>query len=182
MADFETSASYLAALGKALKTLGVFDAVMKRVSPASAEMLRSPHTQRWWPSGPVLSMTDAIMAEGGATLIHQIGRQAVFESMSFIIRPLVTAAITFSGPSPHTLFGSLPKLLQTAVRNVQVTYARASERSGVVTITYPLEVPPGYAAYWQGALDYVFEVTRTRAEETRAEHLGSELRFTVSWH
>lgn len=178
--EFQSSASYLAGLGRALGKLGHFEAVVSKASAPAAKMMRSPQSQAWWPAGTVLEMTDAIFATGGAPLLQEIGRLAVFESMSPIVRPFVTILVMLSGPGPATLFSRFSQLTGAAIKHVRFDWAVTSPTAGTLLIHYPMPVPEYYPALWQGAFDFVWETTKKKGT-AKSVHQGATLHFELSW-
>ena len=178
--DLQTSAAYIGALGRALKKLGRLDEVISKCSPTAEKMLRSPQDRAWWNAEEVFSMTDAIAAAGGPALLQQIGRLAVFESMSAIVRPFVAVLLALSGPSPATLLSRFGQLTGAAIKNVRFEWTAKGPTSGTMLVTYPQAVPGHYLPLWQGAFDLVWELTK-KSGTTKATHDGAKLRFELSW-
>jgi hypothetical protein len=178
--DLQTSAAYVGALGRALKTLGHLEEVVSKCSPGAARMLRSPQQQPWWPTEEFFSMTDAMAATGGPALLQQVGRLAVFESMSPIVRPLVAALLALSGPSPATLLSRFSQLTSAAIKNVRFEWTATGPTSGSMLITYPVPVPVHYLPLWEGAFDFVWTATK-RIGSTRSRYDGTRLHFELSW-
>jgi len=110
-----------------------------------------------------------------------VGHLAVFESMSSIVRPLVTVVTALAGPSPATLFAKLGQFSQAAVKNVSITWKPLGPLAGTVAIEYPRPVPEEYGALWVGAFDYVFETTKKQPGPVKLVHAEGLLTFEVSW-
>lgn len=181
LADFETSSSYTAALAKALTQLGRLDAVVAKAPPDAALMLKEPHHRRWWDAVTSIEMVKAIAAEGGAELVREVGRRAVAESLSPILRPLVSVLVAISGPSPASLFSRWAQLTQAAVRNVSCEWKSTGPSSGELDVTYSCKVPPEYTDLWDGGFAFVYEATRKKGAPTRSRHDGERLHFELSW-
>lgn len=178
--EFETSASYVNAIARALKKLGQFDAVIARAAPRTAQMLRAPTSLSWWPSEEAFGMTRAIAEVGGPELVQRVGHLAVFESLSAIVRPLVSVLLALSGPSPATLLARFGQVTQAAVKNVNFGWTPSSPTSGEMVITYPRAVPAEYVAFWLGAFDFIWEATK-KTGVVQAKHDGARLQFTLRW-
>lgn len=178
--EFQSSASYIAGLARALGKLGHFETVLGKATPVAAAMMRSPQSQAWWPGGVVLQMTDAIHATGGAALMQEIGRLAVFESMSPIVRPFVAVLVMLSGPGPATLYSRFGQLTGAAIKHVRFEWTATNPTAGTLLITYPQRVPEYYLALWQGAFDWVWDTTKKKGA-ARSTHQGATLRFELSW-
>jgi hypothetical protein len=177
---FETSSTYVGAIARALSKLGQLDAVIAKAEAPSAQMLRAPNERRWWGAAEVFGMTRALAEVGGDALVQQVGRLAVLESISVVLRPLVGVLMTLSGPSPATLFSRFGQMSETAVKNVKFAWTSTGPNGGELVITYPVPVPAPYVLYWLGAFDFVWETTKKKGT-TGAKHEGATLRFTVSW-
>ena len=180
LSEFQTSATYVSAIVRVLKKLGQFEAVVATADANAAQMLRVPNAQSWWRAPEAFAMTQAIVAVGGEDLVHRVGQLAVTESMSMIIRPFVTVLLAISGPSPATLLSRFGQLSQAAVKNVKFDWKPTGPHSGELTVTYPLEIPAEYCAYWLGAFEFVWATTK-KAGTTKAKHNGSSLHFALSW-
>ena len=126
-------------------------------------------------------MVSAIAAEGGAALVREVGRRAVAESLSPIVRPLVTVLVAISGPSPAVLLSRWSQLTQAAVRNVHCEWKSTGPTSGTLDVTYSREVPPEYTELWDGGFAFVYEATRKEGEPTKSRHEGNRLHFELSW-
>jgi hypothetical protein len=140
--EFETSASYMAATGKALQKLQRFDSVVSQLGDASrARCLTSPYELRWWGAQASIDATVATAQVGGRELVRHVGRLAVFESMSIIFRPLISVLIAVSGSSPEAIFSRYQQFADTATRNIFLEYQRRAVNSGTLTIDYQCAVP-----------------------------------------
>lgn len=179
--EFQTSSSYVAGLAKALTQLGRLEAVIARAPAEAASMLKDPHAKRWWGAVESMQMVSAIAAEGGAALVREVGRRAVAESLSPIVRPLVTVLVAISGPSPAVLLSRWSQLTQAAVRNVHCEWKSTGPTSGTLDVTYSREVPPEYTELWDGGFAFVYEATRKEGEPTKSRHEGNRLHFELSW-
>lgn len=180
LSEFQTSAAYISAIARALQKLGQLAPVIAKAEPGAAQMLRAPHAQPWWRAPEAFAMTHAIVAVGGPELVTRVGQLAVTESISVIVRPLVSVLMAISGPSPATLFARFGQLTQAAIKNVKVEWKSTGSTSGELLITYPLVVPDAYPAWWLGGFDYVWAKTR-RAGTTKATHRGTSLDFALRW-
>ena len=180
LSEFQTSASYISAIARSLQKLGQLSPVLDKAEAGAAQMLRAPYSQSWWRAPEAFAMTHAIVAVGGTDLVKRVGQLAVTESISLIVRPLVTVLIAISGPSPATLFSRFGQISQAAVKNVKLEWKSTGSTSGELNITYPLVVPDEYPSWWLGGFDFVW-ATAKREGKTRATHLGSSLHFGLSW-
>ncbi len=194
MTDFQTSASYFAACVRALKQLGQFDAVILALQNAPRHAaaasntrgelwieLKNPYSRRWWEADEAKDVVRAIATVGGKALVRNVGRIAVLESMSAILRPFVSVVLAVSGPSPASLFSRFPQLCETSVRHVKFEWAAVGPKAGVLVVVYPSVVPPEFAELWLGAVDYVYELTKARGQASRSSHFGGRLQFELSW-
>ncbi|MDP2273371.1 MAG: hypothetical protein Q8N23_08985 [Archangium sp.] len=181
LSEFQTSAAYISAIVRVLKKLGQFEPVVAKADAGTAQMLRTPNAQSWWRAPEAFAMTRAMGAVGGDALVHRVGQLAVTESISMIIRPFVSVLLAISGPSPATLLSRFGQITQAAIKNVKFDWKTTGPTSGELTITYPLEVPVEYPAYWLGAFEYVW-VTTKKAGTTKAKHNGTSLHFAFDWN
>lgn len=179
--DYLTSASYVQAIVRAVRSTGRFDEVLAVCGPEARRYYEAPHSLAWWPSSASLPASQALEQVGGLSLMREVGRTAVVESMSVVIRPLVSVLLAVSHPTPGTLLSKLGTLASAAVRNVSIEWAGPGPGSGTVTVVYPRPATPSYAAYWEGACEYVFTVTKRQGRVTVAE--ATPLRFVldVAW-
>ncbi len=180
LGQFQTSASYVNALARALQKLGRLEDVIARADAPAAQMLRAPNAASWWGPPEAFGMVRAMDAAGGAELLQQVGRLAVSESLSAIVRPLVGVLLAISGPSPASLLSRFGQLTQAAIKGVHFEWKETSKLSGELTVTYPIEVPSAYLPLWMGAFDFVWDTTR-RQGTTTATHRGQVLHFALRW-
>lgn len=178
--EFQTSATYIGAIVRALKELKQFEAVVSKSEPNVARMMRSPNTQPWWGSTEAFALTHTIAAVGGTALVQRVGELAVSESMSHVIRPVIALIGAVFGPSPATLISRFGQLSKAAINNVAFVWKATSDTSGELTITYPLPVPPEMAVYWLGAFDFVWARTK-KVGKAIATYNGASVHFAVSW-
>ena len=178
--DLQTSAAYVGAVGRALKKVGRLEEALAKCSPEAARMVRSPQEKPWWGADEFFSLTNAMATTGGPALLQEVGRLAVFESMSAIVRPFVAVLLALSGPTPATLLSRFGQLTSAALKNVRFEWTPTAPSSGTMLVTYPLVVPVHYLPMWQGAFDFVWEATK-RKGTTKSTHDGAKLRFELSW-
>jgi hypothetical protein len=194
MNDFLTSASYFAAVVRALKKLDQFEALIlalrKRPVPTGAAGqpkgewwagLESPYGRGWWAANDAKEIVKAMAAVGGKALVRQVGRMAVLESISAIIRPFVSVILAVSGPSPAALFSRFPQLCEGSLRHVAFEWTAVGPKAGVLVIVYPSAVPSEFVELWLGAVDYVYEMTKVRGQPTNTSHFGGRLQLELSW-
>ena len=167
-------------MGRGLKKLGRLEEVLEKCSPDAARMMRSPQEKAWWGADEFFSVADAIAATGGPALLQEVGRLAVFESMSAIVRPFVAVLLALSGPGPATLFSRFSQLTSAALKNVRFEWTASGASSGTMLVTYPLVVPVHYLPMWQGAFEFVWGATK-RTGTTKSTYDGATLRFELSW-
>ncbi len=180
--EYETSATYLQGLVRGLEIAGRLHDVRARASPDLLEMLHHPHARPWWNLERSIAFTDAVLAVGGPELVNAIGKTAVFESISRIVRPFISVLLTIGGPSPATLFARLGQLSSVAVRHVSFSWQARTDTSGTLQIDYPSEVPEAFAGYWQGAFVFLFELARrTGRSNLDAYREGRRFTFALEW-
>ncbi len=178
--SYESSGTYIAAIARALQQLKQFEPVMAKAEPHTAQMLSAPRSQAWWSEQESSALANSILAVGGEALLQQVGQLAVTESISAVIRPLVTVLMALLGPSPATLFGRFGQLSQAAVKNVKCSWTSTSATSGELTVTYPLIIPKAYTALWLGSFEFVWTITKTVGQAI-ATHRGTSIHFLLSW-
>lgn len=180
--EFQTSAPYLAAVLRGLRTRGHDAEVMRRAGPALDDFFRAPSAHPWWGPEVVRPFFDAVFETGGGELMREVGRFAVYDSISAIVRPLVAVLTVISGATPTTFFSRYPQLTQAALNHVGFQWKATSETSGVLTVSYPCPVRREFAHLWEGCFDFTFETARREGELVSTRHDGEgRFAFELRW-
>jgi hypothetical protein len=180
--EFETSSSYMDALAKALSKLGQLPAVVSNMgSPLRSKCLTEPYANRWWGTAETEAVVASMSKTGGHQLIREAGRMAVFESISVIIKPLISVILAVSSSSPAAIFSRYKQFADSSVRNIGFDYEVLGERSGVLVLTYPSDTSVDFLPFWLGSVDFVFDVTKKTPEKVEARQERRKLLFAVSW-
>lgn len=182
---YEVSATYVSGLVKALATLGKLEPVAARLGAEAGAAVATPHKQGWWPGALTEQLIDAIEAEGGASLVEDVGRLNVKNSMGPVVMPLVKVTFAIFGTSPARLFEKMGQFSGTAVRGITILWTAAGERAGAFEIRYPTPQHPAQGHLWRGGFRGAFEVAgkpgRVELAPAEATAQGKVLRFSLSW-
>ncbi len=176
-----TSSSYVHAIAQALAKLNQFEPVASRLTGDSLNMLQRPHAKRWWGLAESMALVECIDAVGGVELLRKVGKRSVDESISKLIRPLLSVLVTVSGAKPQSIFSRYQELIQVATRNVSATWSTSDERAGVLIIRYPTPMPVCVGSLWVGAFDFAFVTVHARPAPAVILHRGGEFEFQLSW-
>jgi hypothetical protein len=110
-----------------------------------------------------------------------VAKGASLGSLGRLIKPLVSVLTVISGTSPATLMARSGQLLTIAVRNVSTEWSTTSPTSGTFVVRYPTPVDAGYAAWWVGGLELIFDMTRCAGTTRLVKHEGGTLTFELAW-
>ncbi|MBL8938743.1 MAG: hypothetical protein JNM69_29555 [Archangium sp.] len=180
-ASFSSSALFIRGVAEALRSLSQFDAVVKSASPDVQLMLTKPLDRAWWGHRESISLTQTIGSVGGSSLVRLVGKAAVQESLSNVVRPLLSVLLASLGDSPASLFSRLGWLAQAALRGVRFQWVSYGDTGGELLVEYPLPVPAEYVAWWEGVIHYGVERTARQLQAIEARHVGGTLLFEVQW-
>lgn len=156
---FEVSAMHVAGMGKALEKVGQLAAVLQQVSAATRAALERPYDARWHPGAVLVETSDALLALGGAPALEAMTYEMTRQSFGPVLRPLISVALALTGNDPAAIFSRVGESLKVAMRGVDVTWEPA-ERSGMLSLTYPVPLPPDSVASWRGVVRFLFELAR----------------------
>jgi hypothetical protein len=180
-AEFETSATYVQALIRALEQEGQLQAVLGSADPDVKELIQNPHARPWWDARRSVAFTHTVVEVGGPFLLQRVGKIAVFESIAPVLRPVITVLIAIGGPSPAALLSRFSQLARVAVSNVEFEWLGRTETAGSMVIRFSQPVPENFASLWQGAFDYIFETTQVQGSRTLSAHDGGVMKFELAW-
>jgi hypothetical protein len=130
---------YVAWLEREKKT----EAVIARLPPATAALLRDPPLAGSWIDGmDMVRIVAAIEMVGGLDAVRRCGKETI-EHILPKHHTLVTGLLRLFGATPATLFRRVNDLVRTTVEGINYTYTPQSERSGVMEVRYnvPGELP-----------------------------------------
>lgn len=176
--DHETSSTYLFAISTALRHLERYEQVLARLSPEARHALEDPQALDWWPSTPIIALVEAIHATGGDELIRRVGQE---QTISTLIRPLLSLVLSLSGRSPVSIFSRFPQFAVSATRNVHFKWSTLAEQTGRMVVMYPRAVPSVVAGFWAGGFDFVFQVTNRTGESKLVDFDTQRLTFDLTW-
>lgn len=181
MPQFTSSAVYVRGLGRGVATYGKTDALRRLGGDVVARMLDEPASQAWWPQPDVVAFCTAIHEAGGETLMADVGRFVVTDSISLVVQPFVRMVSARGVVTPATFLSRFGQFSLTAIRNVLFHWTERSPTSGELVIEYPPGVPPLLAPLWLGAIEYTYEVARCGGRPTVITTRGPRFVFAVQW-
>ncbi len=181
MTQFTSSAVYVRGLGRGVAVFGKTSDVRRHGSEVVARMLDAPSSQAWWPQADVVALCEAIHAAGGATLVADVGRFVVKDSISVVVQPFIKVVSALGVVTPATFFSRFGQFSLTAIRNVRFTWAEKSATAGELVVEYPPGVPETLAPLWLGPIEYTYEVARVEGRPTHISAKGPRYVFSLSW-
>lgn len=180
-ASFSSSGLYIRGVAEALRGLDQFDAVGRAAPLEVRDMLATPTERSWWGHRESIALTQTIGRVGGLALVRAVGKQAIHQSLSNVVKPLLSVLLATLGESPASLFSRMGWLAQVALRGVEFRWVSFGDSGGELLVEYPLPVPAEYVAWWEGVIQYGVERTPRQLQGIEASHVGGALRFTVHW-
>ncbi len=183
-ASFEVTAVYVQGFCKALKEVGLFDAVAAKLSPATKAVLENPFISKTHPLSLFRELADTTYEVGGAERYEHHAYVMTREALGKILLPMFKVALALTGRTPATLMARVPDSVGQALRGVTATWEPKSPRNGTLNVVYPIEVPPSAEYAWRGTLRFLFtllENTPTRIDRFTRDETGTRLGIDVSW-
>lgn len=181
--NFEVSSVNLSAMGKALLASGRAGEVYALLSPEARATFENPLSARWHPGAHAIEGWAAIVQVGGMKWLEDLNFELTRKSFGPIVGPLVKIGLTISGSSPATLLSRLGEITSVALRGLAFDWKATGTSAGVLTLRYPLAVPPTVVeGGWRGILRVGGEMT---GKAIRVEQFSSssdhEFRLDLSW-
>jgi hypothetical protein len=188
LAPAEVKGSLVRSLVVTIHEHGLRDAVLARVSPAAAALVRDPPLATMWVDGPVFNeILQALYEIEGAERLRHLNREAVERGLSPLLRATVPGLLRLFGTSPATLLSRLDRLGATSSRGFTARYLPSTPTAGSLEMAFPSlrDVPIGAFVATGGALKLVFElcgVPGTLGEPVWVdEQRRNAMRFAVAW-
>jgi hypothetical protein len=119
------------------------EAVLARVPPSTAALLREPPLPGSWIDGmDMVRIVSAIEMVAGLDAVRRCGRETI-EDILPKHHTLVTGLLRLFGATPATLFRRVNDLMRTSAEGIHYTYTPTGERSGLMEVRYdvPGELP-----------------------------------------
>jgi len=160
MNDAQVKGAFLRGYCAALKSLGMYGAVLERGSARVREALEMPPPTSAWIDYALCEEILAIVAsERGPIGARKLGHDAVTAGVAPFMQIFVQGLLRLFGVSPATIFRHMNKVAGQTTRGVEYTYAATSESSGVVTVAFPGRREVESAVWYSsaGGLEIVFE-------------------------
>jgi len=169
-----------------LKREGLFDAVVAKVSPATAAMLNHPPLPTRWMDSTVLhEICVAIVelrGERGERALREMALEVTRRSLGVIVRPMLSLYLRLSGSTPGSLFPQMPSITSLVIKGVAFHWTPDGANAGALVIAYANPVEPVAFMVWHGILSFAFEVSSTKGaiqREVAPDH--SSARYLASW-
>jgi hypothetical protein len=162
-----------------------FDAVLSRVPPTTARLMRDPPLPSTWilrdDVAPILYAVDEL---GGYPAVRQMSRDMLSETVLPTLRPVVSAVLRLFGTSPETLFRRYPDVLRTSMTGIRTNYTPATANSGTFELQYLLnhEVPICSFVFFMASLEIALELCGVRGTVSDPERLGpARVVYHIKW-
>ncbi|MFZ5443044.1 MAG: hypothetical protein ACOZQL_23760 [Myxococcota bacterium] len=168
------------ATARALVKLEQLEPVLRQASPALSGALRAPEACPWWPGTLAIELTTTLAALGGVRLVERVSQQVVAESLSGVLRPLLSAVAAVMGLQPSSVFLQFGRFAQSTLKGVSFGWAPSGATTGTLTIEYPCDVAPEFVGWWLGSLAHVWLVTR-REGHVSWTTAPRGFTFSLSW-
>ncbi len=167
---------------------GLRQAVLDRVSPAAAALLRDPPLPTMWVPGPAYNeILQALYEIEGAERLRHLNREAVDRGLSPLLRATALGLLRLFGTSPATLLSRLDRQSATTSRGVVTRYVPSGPTSGSLEMALPAlrDVPLGVFVASGGGIKLIIElcgVSGTIGEPAWIdEQRRNAMRFAVAW-
>lgn len=179
--DWQASSVQLAGIAKQVKQRGKFDAVLARCSPEVQAVMRDPHSQKWHGGSVLVGFSMALVEEVGLEVFRQMNHDMAAASFGPILGPMLQVALALTGRTPATLLARMPQAVQTALRNVEVTWRPIDPKRGVICFVYPSAIHQETLHAWKGALDFIGDLTGQALTYEREGVSHDTVELQVAW-
>jgi hypothetical protein len=114
-----------------------FDAVLARVPPETAALMREPPLPSTWVvSAHVEPIVVALDAVGGRIAVRRMAHDVLHEDLLPPLHSATSALLRLFGTSPATLYARIDDLARTTIKGMQFKYRVLDNRAGVMRISY----------------------------------------------
>jgi hypothetical protein len=184
----EVKGSLVRSMAVTVSEHGLRQAVLGRVSEATAALLRDPPLPTMWVDARAYNeILQALYEIEGAERLRHLNREAVERGLAPLLRATAQGMLRVFGTSPATVLSRLGRLSAATSRGVVTRYALSTPTSGSLEIELPAlrDVPIGAFVASGGGIKLVFElcgVSGTIGEPTWIdEQRRNAMRFAVAW-
>jgi hypothetical protein len=172
----------------ALRSLGLYDEVVRRLPAPLRETLETPPPASVWVDFDVcLQVMKVVMQLRGVSGVRRFGHDSVLAGVAPFMQSFIQGLLRLFGVSPVTILNHMGKIAGQTTRGGEYSYQATSERAGVLTMTVP-GARDLDASVWHssaGGFLIVFEVCGVEGDvgepEVVPDGLGNAARFAVSW-
>lgn len=170
-ADWQASSVQVAGLMKQVHARGLAEQVLAKCSDDTRRAFTSPYSTRWHSGTVLVEFSEAIVAVAGSKTFGDMNYDMTRASFGPILGPMLQVALAITGRTPATLLARMPQAIESALKNVQVTWESTGATSGTLRFVYPCDIRPDTLHAWLGALRFIEELSGTtlRFEEQRVE-------------
>ncbi|MFO0600620.1 MAG: hypothetical protein U0228_35255 [Myxococcaceae bacterium] len=179
--DWQASSVQIAGLKKQLDARGLTEKVLARCSPQTQAVMRDAYRARWHAGTVLVEVSMSIVTELGEDGFAQLNYEMTRASFGPILRPMLQVALALTGRTPATVLSRVPAAVQTALKNVTITWTANGARAGTLEFIYPCDIHTETLSAWLGAMRFVEELCGQPLtwDEKRVERDRVVLR--VSW-
>ncbi len=180
---FEISALNVNGTKKALERHGLYAEVMAQLSPQAQAIFADPYSARWHDAKSLLAVWHAVKTLRGVELVESLNHEIIRDSIGPVLGPVLKVATALAGASPAALLSRLDQLASAGSRGSRHEWKKTTEKSGVLTITYPGPEPLELMEpIWRGILRVTVDVLGTKVNvESVTEAPGNAFVFQLNW-
>jgi hypothetical protein len=161
------------------------DAVLQRVPPETAELIRDPPLPGTWIDrelvAPIVAAVDEI---GGKAAVRRMFKTVMTEEHLPLARPGLTGLLRIFGASPATLYKRFHQLMRTSMEGMECEYTPTSERSGLFELRYAVddEVPMSSFIAFMPTLEAALDLCAVRGTVSEPERKGpARVVYRIIW-
>lgn len=180
--NFTMTALAVRALSAALQSLGMWEAVLPRLSPEARDMLLHPLSKAQVDGTIGFEIIGVVEALRGADAVEQLYLEQARKTFNGLVEPLLKVALILSRSTPHAVFERFDTMVGAALRGLKVRWTPDGTTAGTIAFTYPLVPPPVIERVWMGTLRHAFDVCGVQGElRALPREQPDTLRIAVSW-
>lgn len=182
MNDYEFSQAYVESIVRGLRRTGQLDAIVAKLSPQAALLVKDPYSDTWQPAKVFEELGEVAGAIIGEASFEELTYGALKERFGPIVLPMLKSSLAASNRSPATILKKLNELVKVAMRGIEIIFQPEGTTAGILQVAYPRPVAPHVVKSWVGVMKFVFDSTTPgEVKRTYQSPEGGVVQVLVEW-
>jgi hypothetical protein len=183
--NFEVKAASFRAHVKWLTREHKLEAVLARVPPAVAQLMRNPPLASTWIDSQLIEpILVALQELEGTQGVLRMSREELRADLIAPLRGMIAGMLRLFGTSPAAVYPRMNDMVKTSVRGMDFRFTQEFERTGVMVVHYEVEreIPLCMFVSCTAALEMVLELCGVHGRVGDPERVDrATVRFRISW-